>query len=52
MFTFRYDVSIKYADDSHVSIGNMTTVCEYCQAIKWPPEAPGLCCAGGKVLLN
>jgi len=30
----------------------MTIICEFCQAMKWPLEAPGLCCSGGKVLLN
>jgi len=46
---FKYDAAINYADDSHISIGNMST---HCQAKKWPLEAPGLCCAGEKVQLN
>ncbi|CAK1604269.1 unnamed protein product [Parnassius mnemosyne] len=26
----------------------MNKICNSCQAKKWPAEAPGLCCSGGK----
>ena len=29
----------------------MTKVCRYCDALKWPGEAPGMCCSNGKVKL-
>ena len=29
----------------------MNTSCRYCNALKWPGETPGLCCANGKVSL-
>lgn len=51
MSAFNYNKSIDYKNDSHVSIGNMNTKCNFCHAFKWPKEPPGLCCSGGKVLL-
>src|SRR5258705_6277295 len=29
----------------------MNTMCQYCDAMKWQNEAPGMCCSGGKVKL-
>ena len=29
----------------------MTEVCSYCDALKWPGEAPAICCSNGKVKL-
>ena len=29
----------------------MNKVCSYCDALKWPEEAKGMCCSGGKVRL-
>ena len=34
-----------------VQIGSMSMVCQHCSAKKWPGEAKGLCCSGGKVRL-
>jgi calcineurin-like phosphoesterase family protein len=47
-----FDASINYTNDSHVSIGDTSTICQYCQAKKWPLEVPGFCCGGGKFLLD
>ncbi|XP_054085231.1 uncharacterized protein LOC128921483 [Zeugodacus cucurbitae] len=46
---FRYDPNIQYS--ASVQIGQMSVVCQYCNAVKFKNEPSGLCCAGGKVKL-
>lgn len=48
---FRYDPMQNYAADKSVNIGTMTIVCSSCNALKFPKETSGLCCASGKVKL-
>ena len=48
---FRYDCSNDYSLHRSVSIGQMDVVCEYCGALKFSGETPGLCCLNGKVKL-
>ncbi|XP_067643389.1 uncharacterized protein [Eurosta solidaginis] len=46
---FRYEPNIQYS--ASVQIGQMSVVCQHCNAVKFQKEPPGLCCAGGKVKL-
>ena len=39
---------LKYTKDS---IGEMNSVCKFCDARKWKDESPTLCCNSGKVIL-
>lgn len=48
---FRYDPANNYDSHPQLYIGQMTHVCSNCHALKWPGEAPGMCCSGGKVRL-
>lgn len=48
---FRYDCSNDYSLHPSVCIGQMDVVCEYCGALKFSGETPGLCCVNGKVKL-
>lgn len=48
---WRYDPTIDYATDISVGFGTMSTVCQYCNALRFQHEPPGLCCASGKVKL-
>ncbi|XP_072392548.1 ATP-dependent DNA helicase pif1-like [Diabrotica undecimpunctata] len=48
---FRYDCSNDYSLHPSVCIGQMDVVCEYCGALKFSGETPGLCCLNGKVKL-
>lgn len=49
---FQYDPTANYSDDDNLDIGPMTTVCRYCNALKFKRETAGLCCASGKVKLD
>ena len=49
---FQYDPTANYSDDKNLDIGPMTTVCRYCNALKFKRETAGLCCASGKVKLD
>ena len=49
---FQYDPTANYSDDENLDIGPMTTICRYCNALKFKREAAGLCCASGKVKLD
>ncbi|GBP94147.1 hypothetical protein EVAR_57562_1 [Eumeta japonica] len=42
----------KARDDENLDIGRMTTICRYCNALKFKRETAGLCCASGKVKLD
>ncbi|XP_048001905.1 uncharacterized protein LOC125238594 isoform X3 [Leguminivora glycinivorella] len=48
---FHYQPEIDYGADKSVTIGEMTSICRYCKAIKYIGEPDGLCCANGKVKL-
>ncbi|CAG5055206.1 unnamed protein product [Parnassius apollo] len=41
-----------YSDDENLDIGPMTTICRYCNALKFKRETAGMCCASGKVKLD
>ena len=47
----QHDPTVEYADNVMVSIGAMSSVCQYCKAFKYVNESIGLCCASGKVRL-
>ncbi|KAL4092432.1 hypothetical protein QTP88_026933 [Uroleucon formosanum] len=49
---FQYDPTANYSDDENLYIGRMTTICRYCNALKFKRETVGLCCASGKVKLD
>ncbi|XP_072162005.1 uncharacterized protein [Bemisia tabaci] len=48
---FSYDPSFNYSADEVVSIGKMKHICNWCKALKWKDENPGMCCLNGKVSL-
>jgi len=48
---FNYEVDNDYSIHPGIVIGKMDNVCEYCQALKFKTETPGMCCASGKVNL-
>ncbi|CAF1287602.1 unnamed protein product [Rotaria sp. Silwood1] len=48
---FQYDPTKSYDSRPQLYIGRMTEICSYCDALKWPGEAPGMCCSNGKVKL-
>ncbi|XP_059160882.1 uncharacterized protein LOC131944344 [Physella acuta] len=48
---FSYDPDFDYSLHRGVAIGKMDKVCEFCYALKFKNETPGMCCASGKVKL-
>lgn len=48
---FQYNCTIDYSKLPCLTIGPMDLLCQYCKALKFHSETPGLCCAGGKVKL-
>jgi hypothetical protein len=48
---FQYDPAKNYDSHPELDIGQMTNVCQYCDALKWSGEAPGMCCSNGKIKL-
>lgn len=48
---FNYNPDMPYSLHKSVVIGIMSKICRYCKAYKFKTEAPGLCCANGKVKL-
>ncbi|CAF1413916.1 unnamed protein product [Adineta ricciae] len=48
---FRYDPTKVYDSHPQLCIGRMIKHCLHCNALKWPGEAPGMCCSNGKVKL-
>lgn len=48
---FRYDPTVDYAAVISSKIGPLAIVCSHCKALRFRSEAPGLCCASGKVKL-
>lgn len=48
---FEYEPDINYSVNPKIAIGAMDKLCQYCQALKFRNEAPGMCCASGKVVL-
>ena len=49
---FQYDPTANYSDDENLNIGQMTTICRYCNVLKFKRETAGLCCASRKVKLD
>ncbi|XP_067630863.1 uncharacterized protein [Eurosta solidaginis] len=49
LFDLFYEPNIQYS--ASVQIGQMSVVCQHCNAVKFQKESPGLCYAGGKVKL-
>ena len=47
----QYDSTQEYGQHDLIQIGRMNTICQYCAALKWKSETPGLCCSAGKVIL-
>lgn len=48
---FEYNSQANYRQHKFVQIGVMDRVCAFCNALKFPNESDGLCCANGKVRL-
>ncbi|CAF4665941.1 unnamed protein product, partial [Rotaria sp. Silwood2] len=48
---FQYDPTKNYDSRPQLYIGQITEICSYCDALKWPGKAPGMCCSNGKVKL-
>ncbi|XP_071035395.1 uncharacterized protein [Parasteatoda tepidariorum] len=48
---FEYDPEIDYSSHALILIGSMDNECQYCHALKYKGESPGLCCASGKISL-
>lgn len=46
-----YDPDVAYEANSTVALGTMSHRCQYCNALKWKEEAPGMCCNAGNVQL-
>lgn len=46
---FEYDSGVDYGSHSLIAVGKMNNECQYCKALKWKEETPGLCCSGGKI---
>jgi hypothetical protein len=49
---FHYNSAFDYSEEHSVAIGSMNVVCPHCKALKYLNEAPGLCCASGKIKLT
>ena len=47
-----HDCSFNYKIDCFCLIGNIDKICYHCQALKWKDQAPGMCCANGKVKIQ
>ena len=48
---FNYDQLMDYSGHADLQIGAMSKECQYCHALKWVGEAPGMCCSNAKVNL-
>lgn len=48
---FEYAPDIDYSAHSKIAISAMDKECQHCHALKFHNEAPGICCASGKVVL-
>lgn len=48
---FQYNPTVDYSAHPSVIIGTMSVLCQYCKALKFLTEAPGLCCVNGKIKL-
>ncbi|XP_055938124.1 uncharacterized protein LOC129968294 [Argiope bruennichi] len=49
---FEYAPDINYSAHLKIVIGAMYKVCQYCQALNFRNETPGMFCASGKVVLS
>lgn len=52
MAAFNYSPTKDYQHHPTILIGEMDKECPDCRALKWPGEAKGMCCTGGKVKLT
>ncbi|GFQ76040.1 helitron_like_N domain-containing protein [Trichonephila clavata] len=43
---YSYNTSIDYKSDASCILGPMAITCQFCSAMKFKGEAPGLCCSG------
>lgn len=46
---FRYDLNVNYKGATY--LGSMIKICQYCHAVRFSFEAPGMCCQNGRVNL-
>ena len=44
-----YDYQPNVAYEDHTSLGTMSVVCDFCNALRWKGECAGMCCLQGKV---
>lgn len=49
---FNYCPKIDYNTHYQLNIGQMSNECTHCKALRYKGEAPGMCCANGKVSLE
>lgn len=52
MEAFNYNPQYDYSEHQYIKISELNKICKYCNALKFDAEAPGLCCANGKVILQ
>ena len=50
--TFRALNYAPHTFNNSMKIGSLTVICTHCNALKFPQESTGLCCANGKVVLH
>ncbi|GFY76873.1 helitron_like_N domain-containing protein [Trichonephila inaurata madagascariensis] len=48
---YSYNPSIDYKSDASCNLGSMSITCQFCSAMMFKGETPGLCCSGGKMHL-
>ena len=48
---FSYDCTLAYELNPSLTIGRISECCQFCSALKWKHESPGMCCSSGKVRL-
>ncbi|GBO42862.1 hypothetical protein AVEN_275279-1 [Araneus ventricosus] len=49
---FQCNSNICYEYDPLIAIGRMTLESNFCQALRWKGESPGMCCSNGKIRLH
>uniref|UniRef100_A0A8C4Q354 STPR domain-containing protein n=1 Tax=Eptatretus burgeri TaxID=7764 RepID=A0A8C4Q354_EPTBU len=48
---FQYEAEVNNSMRGDIQIGEMRFTCQFCRALKWGGESPGMCCSNGKVSL-
>ena len=48
---FQYEAEVNYSMRGDIQIVEMRFTCQFCRALKWGGESPGMCCSNGKVNL-